>query len=91
MAQVFSASVEKAVIEAAACRIAVYPRLHGWAPERVQLELGDSVAQLGETTPSRGGGHYLVEGITADEAAKAAKKLRGKPVSVVWIAEVPCA
>lgn len=85
MAKVFSEHVEKAVTDAAACRVAVYPRLHGWAPERIQLELGDSVAQLGETTPSRGGGHYLVEGISADEAAKAARKLRGKPVEVVRI------
>jgi len=85
MAKVFSDHVEKAVIEAAACRVAIYPRLHGWATERIQLELGDSVALLGETTPSRGGGHYLVEGITADEAAKAAIKLRGKPVEVVRI------
>lgn len=83
MAKVFSEQVEKAVTEAAACRIAVYPRLHGWVSERIQLELGDSVAQLGETTPSRGGGHYLVEGISAEDAAKAARKLRGKPVEVV--------
>lgn len=85
MGKVFNDLVEKAVTDAAACRIAVYPRLHGWASERVQLELADSQAQLGETTPSRGGGHYLVDGITAEEAAKEARRLRGKPVEIVRI------
>lgn len=85
MGKVFTDAVEKALTEAAACRIAVYPRQHGWVSERVQLELADSVAQLGETTQSRGGGHYLVDGITADEAAKEARRLRGKPVEIVHI------
>lgn len=85
MGKVFNDLVEKAVTDAAACRIAVYPRQHGWVSERVQLELADSQAQLGETTPSRGGGHYLVDGITAEEAAKEARRLRGKPVEIVRI------
>ncbi|WP_368188801.1 hypothetical protein [Aeromonas sp. R7-3] len=85
MGKVFTDTVEKALMEAAACRIAVYPRQHGWVSERVQLELADSAAQLGETTPSRGGGHYLVDGLTAEDAAKEARRLRGKPVEVIRI------
>lgn len=88
MANVFSEQVDKAVIEAAACRIAVYPKIYGWASERVQLELADSTQQLGETTPSRGGGHYLIEGMDPKEAAKAAQKLRGKAVNVIHFEKV---
>ena len=85
MGKVFTDTVEKALTEAPACRIAVYPRQHGWVSERVQLELADSVAQLGETTPSRGGGHYLVDGLSTEEAAQEARRLRGKPVEIIRI------
>lgn len=85
MGKIFTDTVEKALTEAPACRIAVYPRQHGWVSERVQLELADSVAQLGETTPSRGGGHYLVDGLSAEEAAQEARRLRGKPVEIIRI------
>lgn len=86
MSKAFSEQVERAVIEAPCCRVAVYPAIRGWMPGRIQLEFADTVDMLGiETTPSRGGGHYLVEGATADEVAKQASKLRGKPVEVVQI------
>lgn len=51
MGKVFTDAVEKALTEAPACRIAVYPRQLGWVSERVQLELADSVAQLGGDDP----------------------------------------
>ncbi len=86
MGKVFSEQVERSIIESPCCRVAVYPAIRGWMPSRVQLEFANTSAELGvETTPSRGGGHYLVEGATADEVAKEASKLRGKPVEVVQI------
>jgi hypothetical protein len=86
MGKAFSEQVERSIIESPCCRVAVYPAIRGWMPSRIQIEFANTPEALGvETTPSRGGGHYLVEGATADEVAKEASKLRGKPVEVVQI------
>ncbi|MGL5596581.1 MAG: hypothetical protein ACRDDA_00335 [Aeromonas sp.] len=86
MAKAFSEQAERSVIEAPYCRVAVYQAIRGWMPVRVQLEFANTADGLGvETTPGRGGGHYLVDGATADEVAKEASKLRGKPVEVVHV------
>ncbi|HHQ4661799.1 TPA: hypothetical protein ACSPZY_002228 [Aeromonas veronii] len=86
MAKAFSEQAERSIIEAPHCRVAVYPAVRGWMSARVQIEFANTADGLGvETTPGRGGGHYLVEGATAEEVAKAASKLRGKPVEVVHV------
>ena len=86
MGKAFSEQVERSIIESPCCRVAVYKAIRGWMPARVQLEFANKEGELGvETTPSRGGGHYLVEGATADEVAKEASKLRGKQVEVVHV------
>lgn len=79
----FHPDVSRAVAEAAHCRVAVYPATED-SPPRTQIEVSSHRETLGQTRWDHQAGHWHIVGISAEQAAAEASRLRGQPVCVHW-------